>query len=137
MGNNQIYLLRREIIMTTQICEQTEKILFHHLQAFTEGNVDAIIDDYKDDSLLITPDGAVYGRDQIKEIYENFFSEVLTPGSSFTLLKQIIKDEVAYIIWEARSSNFHIPQGTDTLIIRNEKIIIQTFSGQILTKMHN
>ena len=37
----------------------TEEVLNHHLQAFGEGNLEAILEDYNDDSIVCTrrPDG--------------------------------------------------------------------------------
>jgi ketosteroid isomerase-like protein len=37
--------------------EQTGKILLHHWQAFGAGDVEAIMTDYADDAVLITPEG--------------------------------------------------------------------------------
>jgi len=47
------------------------------------------------------------------------------------MIKQDIEGEVAYVVWKAKSKthNFHI--GTDTFIVKNGKIVVQTFAGHI------
>ena len=44
----------------------TEEVLNHHLQAFGEGNLEAILEDYNEDSILCTPDGLLEGLNEIK-----------------------------------------------------------------------
>ena len=115
--------------------EQTEKLLTHHLQAFGEGNVDAVMEDYREDSVLITPDGALNGLAEIRPLFENFLSNVLPPGSTdFVMKQQVIQGEIAYILWSASSSTHNIPMATDTFVIRDGKIVAQTFAGQIEEK---
>ena len=113
--------------------EQTEKTLLHHLQAFGEGDIDAILSDYAEDAVLISPDGLLRGHGEIRPLFEKL-GDMLPPGSSFELLQQIIEGEVVYIVWSAESSGYNIPLGTDTFIIRDGKIVTQTLAAQIEAK---
>ena len=93
------------------------------------------MEDYTEDSVLITPDGALTGRAEIQPLFEQFFANILPPGSTDLELKQqIIRDDVAYILWSASSGTHNIPLGTDTFVIRDGKIVTQTFAGQIEEK---
>ncbi len=122
------------LAVQTSVADQTEKTLLHHLQAFAEGDVDAVMSDYTEDSVLISPDGSMKGLDEIRQLFEKFLAEIVPPGSAFEMLQQVIEGEVAYIFWSAESSNYNIPLGTDTFVIRDGKIVIQTFAGQIEAK---
>ena len=115
--------------------EQTAATLAHHLEAFGVGDVNEILKDYTEASLLITPDGPLRGLDEIRLLFEKLTTEIAPPGASeFEMLRQVIEGETAYIVWTLESANYKIPLGTDTFLIRKGKIETQTFAGQILPK---
>ena len=64
----------------------------------------------------------------------NFVKKVLPPGSDFKLQKMLVDGEVAYIAWSAESAGFRMPLGTDTFVVRDGKIVAQTFTAQIERK---
>jgi hypothetical protein len=45
--------------------------------------------------------------------------------------KMIIENELAYIVWHAKTPTIEIPLGTDTFIIKSGKIKRQTFAAVI------
>ena len=121
--------------MTSGISEQTEKTLLHHLQAFGVGNVDAIMADYSEDAVLITPDGTLKGHAQIRSLFEQIFATMFPPDStSLTLVRQVVEGDIAYILWAASSSHYHAPLGTDTFVMRDGKIVAQTFAAPMEAK---
>ena len=104
----------------------TEAVLAHHLQAFSEG-VDAVLSDYTEESVLFTPNGAVRGIDELRTFFGAFIDN--SPPElfeAFTILRQDIEGEVAYIIWKAEP---YIKMATDTFVIRDDKILAQTFAS--------
>jgi ubiquinone/menaquinone biosynthesis C-methylase UbiE len=56
------------------------------------------------------------------------------PGSSVDLRQQLIEGEVAYLVWSGESQRVRIPFATDTLLIREGKIVMQTFAAQTEAK---
>ena len=44
----------------------------HHLQAFGIGDVDEILKDYTEASVIMTPDGPLHGLDEIRPLFEKF-----------------------------------------------------------------
>ena len=118
--------------MSSGDSNQTEATLKHHLQAIGEGNVDEILADYTEESILCTPDSTLRGPSEIRQMFEKFFSEMLPPGSQFNMIRQYIYGDVAFIVWSAESKNFKFPIGTDTFIIRDGKIVTQTFAAHIV-----
>ena len=108
---------------------QTEAVLGHHLQAFGTQDVDELLKDFTDDSVLFTADGAVRGISQLREFFQQLLQSI--PPSSFEafqMLQQQIEGDVAYIAW---SMGDFAPMGTDTFVIRNGKIAVQTFCAYI------
>lgn len=103
----------------------TQATLAHHLQAFTEG-VDSILSDYTEDSVLFTPEGPVQGLQGIRSVFEGFLAS--SPPELIQALRvtrQDVVGEVAYILWNAPP---FIPSATDTFLIRDGKILVQSFA---------
>ena len=44
-----------------------QEIFKHHAEALTAGDLDEIVADYTDDAVLITPSGAVHGKDGVRQ----------------------------------------------------------------------
>ena len=113
--------------MSTDTTKQTEATLAHHLQAFGEGSIDGILSDYTEDSILFAPDGPVHGLDEIRTFIEAFVNN-MPPGmmEAFEMIRQDVEGEIAYIVWKAEP---FVPLGTDTFIVRDGKIVVQTFAA--------
>src|SRR5215831_11336295 len=103
----------------------TEATLTRHLHAFAHGP-DTIMHDYTDDSVLISPDGVLRGLAEIRFFFERFLADS-PPGlvAALTIVRQEVQGEIAYILWKAEP---FIPLATDTFVIRNDKIVTQTFA---------
>ncbi len=121
--------------MALGITEQTAKTLLHHWQAFGAGDVEAIMADYTEDAVLITPDGTLKGHAQVRSLFAQIFAKMFPPDStSLTLAKQVVEKEIAYIVWSGSSVHYNAPLGTDTFVMRDGKIIAQTFAAQLEAK---
>jgi hypothetical protein len=105
----------------------TEAIVRNHLQAFVEQKgIDAILNDYDDDARFHTEARTYQGKREIGEFFTGFVAS-LPPGAPrrFSLKILRVDGELAYITWTAGRE---IPLGTDTFVVRNGKIISQTFA---------
>jgi len=123
--------------MPTQI-DTTRQVLEHHLRALAAGDLDAIVSDYTDDSTLIGPDGVVKGRQAIRASFERGLDSLFKPGTyEFTLDTTQVADDIAYIVWHANCAAMDIVFGTDTFLIRDGKIAVQTFAAKIEAKRPN
>ena len=103
----------------------TEAVLQNHLRAAKIG-VDAVMQDYTERSVLITADATYRGRAEIRGFFTALFSAL--PAGFFNELRMIRQDivgEVAYILWERKPQ---IARATDTFVVRNGKILVQTFA---------
>jgi ketosteroid isomerase-like protein len=82
----------------------TQEILQHHMESIGAGNVDQILNDYTEESVILTAEGAIKGREKIRELFENFTTHMLPPGSDFELIQQLVDGDVAYVVWKAESA---------------------------------
>jgi len=58
-----------------------------------------IMADYADDAILITTEGTLKGKAQIRSLFERIFDEMFPPASSsLNLAKQVVEGEIAYIL---------------------------------------
>lgn len=107
----------------------TKKVLDHHWEAFKENDLEEVMADYTEESFLITPDTTYKGLDAIRENFIKAFESLPSEEDPLTLRKSVVEEDIGYIIWEASASNMELLFGTDTFLIRNGKIIRQTFGG--------
>jgi ketosteroid isomerase-like protein len=103
----------------------TVTTLTRHLQAILQTDVDAIMSDYTEESVLVTPQGQLAGLAAIRGFFTQFIAssppELL---KAITLTHQDVTGEIAYIIWKAEP---FIPFASDTFLIRDDMIVVQTF----------
>lgn len=107
----------------------THAVVDHHLRAFYEG-IDALMDDYTDDSILITHEATYKGLAEIRSFFTNLIADL--PEKGFDQAEKIhreeIEGEVAFLVWEAKPWYEFC---TDTLVVRDRKIRYQTFAAHI------
>lgn len=111
-----------------------QEVLTHHLEAFGAGDLDGVMSDYSSDSTFYMPDGVLRGPEEIRPPFEKLLADVLPPGCQFEMRKQVVEGDLAYIVWSASSATVDVPMGTDTFIIRDGKILSQTFAALLIPK---
>jgi SnoaL-like domain len=57
----------------------TRQVFEHHLGALSAGDLDGILSDYTDDSIVIGPDGALKGRQAIRGFFEGVLASLFKP----------------------------------------------------------
>ncbi len=113
--------------MYTAIDNQTNITLSSHLRAFSNVDLDAILNNYAEDSVLFTPAGAIRGKDQLRKFFTGFIKN-LPAGfmESFDMLRKDVDGEIGYVVWQ---SGAYAPMGTETFVVREGKIKMQTFTA--------
>jgi len=112
----------------------TKDVLDHHIKCFGEGDLKGILSDYAPDAVLFTPDGPLGGADAIRPFFQAMFAEFGKPGTAFSMKQQSIVGDYAYCIWTAETADNVYELGTDTLVVRDGKIVAQSFAGKITPK---
>lgn len=105
----------------------TESVLAHHLGAFVAKDVDELLSDFTEDSILIGPEATLKGLDAIREFFTSFVDS-FTPEmiEAFNMQRQEIQGEYAYIVWDLGDI---APLGTDTFHVVDGKIAMQSFAA--------
>ena len=112
----------------------TKDIIDRHLKAFDEGDLDGILFDYAADAVMFTPDGSLRGPDAMRPLFQALIAEFGKPGTVFTLKQQLIDGNYGYIVWTAETSENVYELATDTFVVRDGKIVAQSFAGKITPK---
>lgn len=110
---------------------QTKEVLDHHWVAFKANDLEETMKDYTEESVLITPDATYRGLDEIRQNFVNAFKAFPADSTRFTLDKSLVVKDVGYILWKAETPTFNLTYATDTFIIRDGKIVRQTYAGVV------
>ena len=83
--------------------------------------------DFTEDSVVITPDATFRDLGEIRA-FLTAFVESLPEGiwDSFQVNRLEVAGEVGYVLWEAKP---WFPPSTDTFVVRDGKIVYQTFAA--------
>jgi hypothetical protein len=105
---------------------ETEPVVTRHLQAFFRKSIDGVVEDYAADAVFVVPNGPLRGTGDIRGFFTEFI-HTLPPGflEAFKMHRQEFVGEMGYIVWEALP---WVELGTDTFVVRNGKIVLQTFA---------
>jgi ketosteroid isomerase-like protein len=112
----------------------TQEVLAHHLEVFGKLDLAGTMADYADESTFFSQGGVLHGSDAIRQFFGTLFEEFEKPGMSFDLQQQEVDGDTAYIVWTAETADNHFEIGTDTFIVKNGKIVTQTFAGKMSPK---
>ena len=112
----------------------TKDVVDHHLKCFDEGDLKGILSDYAPGAVLFTPDGPLRGADAIRPLFQAMIAEFEKPGAAFRMKHQAVEGEYAYILWTAETADNVYEMGTDTFVVRDGKIVAQSFTGKITPK---
>ena len=112
----------------------TKEVLDHHLKCFGEGDLMGLLSDYTPGAVLFISGGPLRGADAIRPFFQALFVEFGKPGAAFSLRQRFVEGDYAYILWTAETADNVYELGTDTFVVRDGKIVAQSFAGKITPK---
>ena len=112
----------------------TKDVIDHHLKCFAGGDFNGLLSDYTPHSVMFLPEGPLKGACSIALFFKALFTEFGKPGAVFSLKQQTIEGEYAYILWTAETADNLYEMGTDTFVVREGKIVAQSFAAKITRK---
>ena len=112
----------------------TSDVLDRHLNFFAKYDLAGILADYSSDAVLFTPAGPLRGAAAIKPLFQTLVSEFAKPGSWFRIHHRSIEGDHGYILWTAETADNSYELATDTFVVRNERIVAQSFAANIKPK---
>jgi len=107
-----------------------DQILSHHLGAFGNNDLDEIMKDYTEESIVFAETGVVSGISAIREFFVEMF-RMIPSGSEFEMKQINVVFNVAHIIWSSKSSTAEIPYGSDTFVFEQDTIKFHTVSAYL------
>lgn len=120
--------------MSNTATADTESVLDHHLETFGEQDIEGVMEDYTDESVVVTNMGTFRGQEEIEGLFENLFAEFSNGDSSITMDEQLTEGEFGYIVWHAETPENVYEFATDTFYIPEDTIAFQTFAGKLSPK---
>ena len=101
-----------------------QEVFQHHAEVLGGEDMDGIVSDYSDDAVFITPDGALHGKDGVRQGFEKLLSDL--PSAEWDVPTQIFEGDVLFIEWNAKSAQTRAEDGIDTFVFRDGLIRAQT-----------
>ncbi len=101
-----------------------KEVFAHHGQALAAGDLDEIVADYTDDSVVITSAGAARGKDGIRQVFVELLDDL--PNAAWDLKTRIFDGDVLLLEWAAESATNRVDDGVDTFVFRDGMIWAQT-----------
>ena len=93
-------------------------------KALAAGDLDEIVADYADDSVVITSAGIARGRDGVRTVFAKLLDDL--PNAAWDLKTQILDGDVLFLEWAADSAVNRVDDGVDTFVFRDGMIQVQT-----------
>jgi ketosteroid isomerase-like protein len=113
--------------LATEVVEQ-------HLRCFFSGDLEGILSDYAPGAIFFTPEGPLKGVDEIRPLFQAMIAEFGKPGATFSMKHQCVEGDYAYILWTAETADNVYELGTDTFVVRDGKIVAQSFTRKTMPK---
>lgn len=108
-----------------------EEIMAHHLHALVARDIDDLLADYADDSVLITPAGVARGKAGVRAAFDKLSAALA--DAVFDVKTQTIDGDVVLLEWILDSPGTRV-EGADTFVLGDDKIRVQTISQVVLPK---
>jgi hypothetical protein len=108
---------------------RTREVLEHHWKTFKDNDLEGTMSDYSEESVLITPNRTYKGLQEIRDNFVAAFAAYPKDATAMQLDKSVVQRDIGYILWEATAPKVRLSFGTDTFVIRDGKILSQTYGG--------
>jgi hypothetical protein len=78
--------------------------------------------------------GLLKGRDEIKTLFQKLLAEFGKPGGWETVHTQVFEGDYAYLVWSGETADNCYELATDTFVVRDGKIVMQSFAAKVTPK---
>ena len=109
----------------------TQRVVENHIQRFREGDLDGVLEDFSPEAVVFTPSGTLNGKSEIKTLFQNLLEEFGKAGASETVRTAIFEGDYAYLIWSGETVDNNYEFATDTFVVRNGRIVMQSFAAKV------
>jgi hypothetical protein len=109
-----------------------QEVFAHHGEALVAGDIDAIVSDYADDAIFMTPDGVLLGKEGVRQGFVKLLGDL--PNAEWELPTMLFEQDVLLLEWAAESANAKADDGIDTFVFRDGLIRVQTVRYTLVAK---
>jgi ketosteroid isomerase-like protein len=106
-------------------------VLDRHLATFARHGIDAIVSDYGEDSVFVTPQGVFEGKAVIRSLFQDLLAEFSAPETKLSLQQRQVVGSLVHVAWSAETPKNRYSFATDTLFVVDGRIRWQTFAAEI------
>ena len=108
-----------------------QKFAADRLAFFGKGDAAAILKQYAEDATVITPNGVLHGRAQIKGMVDGIIAEFAQPGVKFDLKSQAAEGPIVTFMWAAETGKNVYDLGAETYVLKDGLAEYQTFAAKV------
>jgi hypothetical protein len=109
--------------------QPTAGVWEHHKNAWQAKSLDAIVSDYTENSIVILNNQSFKGVKAIRKVFSQLFT-IFDNGVN-TIDTPVLFDRFVYITWHLKLNDGGEQFGTDTFVIENGKIVVQTIGSPL------
>ncbi|MEH1965879.1 nuclear transport factor 2 family protein [Nostoc sp.] len=113
---------------------ETQTVWQKHIKAWDANDLDAIMESYTEESVMILNNLKLEGTKAIRNVFANLF-KLFNDGNN-KIEPAVVEGEVIYIIWnfKPRSENGKSYFGTDTFVVQHGIVKYQTIASELYNK---
>ena len=101
------------------------EVLDDHLQLRAAGELDTDLGrNYSPSLVLLCESGIFHGIESIRKSAQRLGLQL--PNARFTYESVQVDGEYGFLKWSAASDRFEVPEGTDSYVIRDGRIVMQS-----------
>jgi hypothetical protein len=109
-----------------------QEVFAHHGKALAAGDLDEIVADYADGSVVITSAGVAHGKDGVRKVFAKLLDDL--PNAAWDLKTQVFDGDLLFLEWAADSAVHRVDDGVDTFVFRDGMICAQTIRYTLRAK---
>ena len=107
----------------------TQEILQHHGAALGAGDLEGILADYTDDTVLITPQGTFTGITGARDAWLQLLRDL--PNPRVDVSSVVVEGVVVLMEWTASTDKGRVDDGVDTLVMDGDGKRVQTLHSTL------
>lgn len=111
-----------------------QKFAADRMAAFGKGDAAALLAQYTDDAIAITPTGVLHGRAEIKGLVDGVIAEFAQPGVKFEFLSQISEGDIVTFVWKAETAKNVYDFAAETYVLKDGFATVQTYAAKVTPK---
>jgi ketosteroid isomerase-like protein len=112
-----------------------QQVVAHHFAMIAAGDLDALVNDYTDDAVVITAAGVTRGKAAIRAQFAQLLrpaaaapgaSGAVAPRAGPDIIEKHFAGDVAWLMWVRNAGKANEMRGVETYLVRDGRIRLET-----------